>query len=50
MKYRLGRKQKLALLTQDGHFVAMFSKGKEEVAQKVVELLNKEHNGSMGKD
>jgi hypothetical protein len=38
--YRLGKKQKRAILTVDGHEVVVFEKGKEKLAEKVCNLLN----------
>lgn len=38
--YRLGKKQKRAILTEDGHEVVVFPKGKETLAEKVCNLLN----------
>lgn len=38
--YRLGRRQKRALLTADGHEVVVFKKGQEKMAEKVCRLLN----------
>ena len=40
--YRIGRKQKRAILTEDGHEVVVFAKGKEEMAERVCRLLNAE--------
>jgi len=40
--YRIGRKQKRAILTEDGHEVVVFAKGQEELAEKVCSLLNAE--------
>lgn len=40
MKYRLGKKQKRAILTEDGHTVVVFDKGKEDMAERVCKLLN----------
>jgi hypothetical protein len=40
MKYRLGKKQSRALLDDKGHEVALFSKGKEGLAEKVCDLIN----------
>lgn len=40
MKYRVGRKQKRVILDEHGHEVAICHKGKEEVAQKICDLLN----------
>lgn len=39
--FRLGKKQKRAILTEIGHEVVVFSKGKEDMAALVCELLNK---------
>jgi hypothetical protein len=39
-KYRLGRKQKRIILTQDGTIEIAFVKGNEELAQIVVNFLN----------
>lgn len=39
--YKLGKKQKRALLTIDGKEVVLFSKGQEALAEKVCNLLNK---------
>ena len=39
-KYRLGRKQKRAILNSSGHQVALFSEGKEDLAEAVCELMN----------
>jgi hypothetical protein len=38
--YRIGRKQKRALMDKNGHEVALFEKGKEELAQSVCDFLN----------
>ena len=43
MKYRIGRKQKRAILTEDGYEVVVFAKGKEDMAELVCRLLN-EHS------
>jgi hypothetical protein len=40
MKYRIGKKQNRALLTEDGKEVALFAKGQEEVAATSCKLLN----------
>ena len=40
MKYRVGKKNKIALLDEDGIEVAMFRKGYEDVAQEVCNMLN----------
>ena len=40
MKYRVGRKQKRVILDESGHEVAVFVKGKEELAQRVCNILN----------
>ena len=42
MMYRIGRRQKRALLSEDGHLVALFQKGQEELAQEICEMLNKQ--------
>lgn len=42
MKYRLGRKQKRIILSEDGTQEIAFVKGNEALAQKVVDLLNNE--------
>lgn len=42
MKYRLGRKQKRIILTEDGTEEIAFVKGKEEMAQRVTDILNNE--------
>lgn len=44
MKYRLGKKQKRIILSEDGTQEIAFVKGQEELAQKVVDLLNKEES------
>jgi hypothetical protein len=44
MKYRLGRKQKRVIISEDGTQEIAFVKGQEELAQKVVDLLNKEES------
>lgn len=45
MTYRIGRKQKRAILTEDGHEVVVFAKGKEDMAELVCRLLN-EHSAN----
>lgn len=40
--YRIGKKQKRAILTADGNEVVVFPKGKEALAEKVCNLLNAE--------
>lgn len=40
--YRIGKKQKRAILTADGNEVVVFPKGKEALAKKVCNLLNAE--------
>lgn len=40
--YRIGNKQKRALLSKDGKELAIFSKGQEKLAKAVCELLNNE--------
>ncbi|MDQ5929994.1 MAG: hypothetical protein QG594_1777 [Bacteroidota bacterium] len=40
MNYRIGKKQKLAVLDRNGVLIVMFNKGQEELAQKFVDLLN----------
>ena len=40
MKYRIGRKQKSVLLDENGLEVAMFRKGKEDIAELVCYILN----------
>ena len=42
MKYRVGRKQKRALLDDKGCEVGLFKKGKEDLAKNVCELLNQD--------
>ena len=44
MKYplRRGRKQQRAVLDAEGNEVVVFTKGKEAIALKMVELFNKE--------
>jgi len=42
--YRIGRKQKRALLTNDGILVALFEKGQEELAELTCRLLNEQCN------
>ena len=44
MKYplRIGRKQQRAVLDAEGNEVVVFTKGKEAIALKMVELFNKE--------
>lgn len=39
-KYRIGKKQKRALLDNKGNLVALFEKGQEELAQQVCDILN----------
>lgn len=41
--FRIGKKQKLSLLTEDGQQVAMFQKGEELLAEFVCHLLNEIH-------
>jgi hypothetical protein len=41
MRYRIGKKQKRAILTKDGLEVVLFNKGQEQLAELVCELLNK---------
>jgi hypothetical protein len=38
--YRIGKKQKRVILTENGNEVVVFQKGKEALAQKVCDLLN----------
>ena len=38
--YRIGKKQRRALLDESGHLVALFEKGQEELAVLTCELLN----------
>lgn len=38
--YRIGKKQKRAILTANGNEVVVFPKGKEALAEKVCNLLN----------
>lgn len=40
--YRIGKKQKRAILTENGNEVVVFPKGKEALAEKVCNLLNAE--------
>ena len=40
MTYRTGRKQKRAILDSSSKEVALFSKGQEELAERVCKLLN----------
>lgn len=40
--YRIGKKQKRAILTANGNEVVVFPKGKEALAEKVCNLLNTE--------
>ena len=40
--YRIGKKQKRAILTENGSEVVVFPKGKEALAEKVCNLLNAE--------
>lgn len=40
--YRLGRKQRRAILDKDGNTVGLFHKTKESLAKTTVRLLNKE--------
>ena len=40
MKYRVGRKQKRAILDKNGLEVALFSRGQEQLAQQTCDLLN----------
>lgn len=40
MKYRLGRRNKMALLDENGHQVAIFIDGHERMAQKCCDILN----------
>jgi len=40
MKYRVGRKQKLAILDETGYEVALFNKGCEDLAKRTCDLLN----------
>ena len=47
MKYRIGRKQKRAIINEDGIEVALFSKGQEELAEKVCKKLNEEKSSVM---
>ena len=44
MRYRVGRKQKVAILDQDGHQVALcrYPYSPENMAQKICDLLNKD--------
>lgn len=42
--YRLGKRQKRAILTEDGHEVVVFPRGQEEMAKKVCDLLNTEED------
>lgn len=46
MKYRVGKKQNRAILDSNGHEVALFNKGQEELAKKTCELLNKEDSSA----
>lgn len=48
MKYRIGRKQKRALLTADGSEVVVFNKGQEALAELVCRLLNEQRLNSSG--
>jgi hypothetical protein len=43
MKYRVGRKQKRSLLHENGLEITLFSKGQEQMAQQVCDLLNNDH-------
>lgn len=48
--YRIGKKKKLALLTEDGLEVVVFNKGQETLAEKVCHLLNEdEHKTKLSK-
>ena len=40
MEYRVGRKQKRAILDENGLEVALFSRGQEQLAQQTCDLLN----------
>jgi len=42
--YRIGRKQKRALLTGKGHLIALFEKGQEDLAELCCNLLNEQCN------
>lgn len=42
--YRVGKKQKRALLTKDGHLIALFEKGHEGLAELTCKLLNEQCN------
>jgi len=46
MRYRVGRKQKVAILNQDGHQVALcrYPHSPENMAQKICDLLNKDEH------
>ena len=41
--YRVGRKQKRALLDKNGLLVALFHKGQEHIAELVCKLLNEQN-------
>jgi hypothetical protein len=45
--FRLGRKQKRAVLDAEGNEVVVFPKGREEFAELYVEFLNERYNKSM---
>lgn len=42
MKYKLEEKEKRAILDQNGTELALFSKGEEELAETVCDLLNQQ--------
>ncbi len=46
MRYRVGRKLKVAILNQDGHQVALcrYPHSPENMAQKICDLLNKDEH------
>jgi hypothetical protein len=44
MPFRLGKKQKRAVLDADGHEVVTFPKGREVLAKEYVDIMNKKYN------